>query len=164
MELYTADDACVFVDDFYAPVLMSHWYGVSDVPAVERFARWHDAQIERARVAGKKIVLVSDARFCGRPTAEVRKFFADWAAAQTAGQRETLLGILAVVPGAAVRGALTVIGWVSEDVRRVTPVATVPEAIEKALAMLDAAGIERPAKLDPATYASPCFEAMSRGA
>lgn len=165
MELFTGDEARVFVDDFYSPVLFSHWYGRADVLMCEQFARWHDAQIVRALQRRQTLVLISDARHARRPTPDVRRFFTEWSQTQPPVRREATIGAVAVIDSRFMRRAMTMIGWLSPVVRRVATVATIPEAITYGLRMLDSEGVERPPKLDPDSYASPgSDEALARGA
>ena len=151
----------MIIDDRYAPVLISIWRGRSELENVKWHWAEHNAIIEEFVRRGQRFVLVSDASEAERPSPTVRKFFADSSDASPKEWADFTLANYVVFTSAVMRGTLTAISWVSERAARIKTAASVQEAIERALADLDAAGIPRPAGLDPANYRPPPAEHLA---
>lgn len=147
--------AAVTFDDRYEPIFVTTWQGLTTIEA----AKWGLEQqgLVAAELArrGRRMVAVSDATGVEGATPEVRRYFAQHADTLARTNGDTLLASYVVLANPLVRGVFTAVGWLSETARRVRTAATVSEALERALADLDAAGIPRPTRLDPATYRKP---------
>lgn len=154
-KVHSSGNARVVIDDRYMPVIISQWRG----QATLELARWHaehtQAMLDECIRNNQKYVLVSDASLAERPPPAVRKFFAEFAESGGERQQELALASIIVISSAIMRGALTAVGWVSERAARMDTVATMQVGLERALKALDAAGLERPAGLDPKAYALP---------
>lgn len=76
--------------------------------------------------------------------------------------REGALGNYVVLSSALVRGALTAIGWINQEARRIETFATLREAIGQAVETLEANGQPVPKGLNPETYEPPSLEQLIR--
>lgn len=145
----------VTFDDRYAPIYITTWVGTTTLEG----ARWGTEK--QAAVAaelvrrGRRMITISDATRVERPPPEVRKYFADSTNANTSAHGAVSISSYVVLTNPLVRGVMTAVGWMSEAARRVTTVATMRDALERALADLDAARLPRPVGLDPAGYEPP---------
>ncbi len=152
---HNSGNATVIVDDRYLPVLISVWSGQANMETARWFKAENQTQMEAIVARGQPYVMISDASNAERPQPAVRKYFAELSDDAVEGSEALSLGNYVVITNAVIRGALTAIGWISERAARMTSVASMQEAIERALADLDAAGVPRPPGLDPATYRPP---------
>lgn len=157
-------ESCTVIhDDRYSPVLISIWDGQATLDA----ARWHDGVTNEATLriidGGGKLVSISDATKSIRPTPELRRYWAENLQNADPRIRENTLATYVVINSPMMRGAITAIGWLSAEARRITCVATLHDAITGALEQLDAAGLARPAGLDPESYMAPVLDAEQVG-
>jgi hypothetical protein len=134
----------VTFDDRYSPIIIMIWEGRSCIEAAQWGMSLQQEMTEKLVAAGQRFVSISDARKARRPEPSVRKYWADVLSKNTPESKAATLATYAVFDSALMRGVMTAIGWLSEEARSITTVATLGEAIEQGLAELDAAGIARP--------------------
>jgi hypothetical protein len=153
--IHRSPEMVVIHDDRYAPIVITIWSGRANIEA----ARWHtelqEQDMQKAVAKGQKLISISDATKAERPGPEVRKFWADSLASTTPEQEAGTLSTYVVISSAVMRGVMTAIGWLSERARSIKSEPTLADAIRAALEDLDAAGIPRPAGLDPDGYTPP---------
>ena len=122
-------------------------------------AKWHNElqreELDALAAKGQKLISISDATQAERPSPEVRKYWAESLAETTPERDAATLATYVVINSAVMRGVMTAIGWLSERARAIKSVSSLSDAIRDALADLDAAGIPRPAGLDPDSYTPP---------
>jgi len=145
----------VTFDDRYAPVIITLFKGRADLDT----ARW-TTEVQRqatldAMANGHKIVNISDATHAERPPPQVRRYWADTLKKAGPKALDGTLSSYVVIANPLMRGVMTAIGWLAEEVRMVRSVPTLSEAIRRGLEDLDAAGVPRPEGLSPETYVPP---------
>jgi hypothetical protein len=147
-----------FVADLrHFPVQIGTFFGESTERLARAYFEWSNEVASEVIARGQKYVLVSDNTSALRPPATVRKLVSELIDAGPEGQTDALLATFVVFDSALVRGAVTAMQWLSNREWRLTTAATVHEAIERALLVLDAAGLARPPGLSPATYVAPAL-------
>ncbi len=146
----------VVLDTQYWPVVVTTWFGEANEAAVRRFFTEHDARVfARAQRERTPFVLVSDAAHAERPSAKVRKLLADRTSAQSKDLEDLTLGSIIVVENALIRGAVTAMSWILPRMKDMVVVGDIGTAINRALEMLDARRMVRPATLSAARYRRP---------
>ncbi len=155
MQSQSFGESTVYFDDSHLPVLIVTFMGTTNLQACEWFGARYGEVLEAAHARGEKVVSISDASRANRPPPEVRRFFAEWMGTIPDHLNEATLASIAVITNPLMRGAMTAIGWINEDVRDVVSVPSLEQGIERAMAMLDAAGVPRPTGLDAASYRVP---------
>lgn len=148
-------EARVTFDDRFLPVLIVTFEGANTVEASEWFGARYVEVLERAHARSEKVVSISDASRAERPGPEVRRFYAEWMATIPQHLQDTTLGSIAVITNPLMRGAMTAIGWINEEVRNVESVASLEDGIRLALEKLDSVQAARPDGLQPAEYRAP---------
>ena len=145
----------VVLDVQHFPLLFTKFVG--DV-TVEMFAEYFDWVVQinqRAQAEGTKIVTVTDGTQGSRPSADARAYIAAKQDEIVDAYGHLSLASYVALDSALVRGALTAIGWVAKRGLAVTPVRSIAEGVERALADFDAAGVPRPTSLPSTDYRFP---------
>ncbi len=152
LEIERDEESSLILDDRYFPILITRWAGKPTLALADAYFRWHDTMVERAEFYETKVVHMTDANAAEQPDAPVRKFIAD-SSASRAKAAHVALNSYVTLESKLVRGVLTVIGWAMSDTK-FNPIMTpnIEVALERALADLDAAKIERPRGLEPNDY------------
>lgn len=144
----------IVFDARYSPLLISTFFGKCDLEA----AKWHTDLINQATLQaakrGQRVITISDATHSDRPTAEARKFWADNMSTGSATVQAATLGTYVVFTSAVVRGALTAIGWLNPEVKKIETFGTLPDAILAALRRLAKERLPAP-DLQPEGYQLP---------
>ena len=149
-------DGGIVIDDRLSPVIINTWWGSATMEAVDAFFEWSDPFYAERTERGEKTVLITDALDAQRPPATIRRHIAMRTEATRTDERDALLlGNLVVVGSAAVRGALTAIGWFSERRNTMVPVKNIVTAFEVSADLLRKAKLEVPAGLDATLYRRP---------
>jgi hypothetical protein len=130
----------VVFDDRYAPLLIATFFGEMGLDSAEWFERTHTRALHRQIALGSKVVSISDATRSERPSPEVRRFWAENTQNSPPAVKAAMLGTFVVIDSAILRGAMTAIGWLSEEARAIEPFRTVDDAIAEAVRRLDGAG------------------------
>lgn len=142
-------------DDRYSPVLISIWEGQATLKAAMWNTELNTRASEKVIAEGRQFVSISDATKSIRPTAEMRKYWADSMSNITDEMRNGTLISYVVIASAMMRGAMTAIGWLNPEARRIRSVATLREAIAASIESLKAAGQPVPEGLSPDSYVPP---------
>jgi len=149
-------DGGIVIDERLSPVIISTWWGSATMEAVDAYFEWSDPFIDALERERKKIVLISDALDAERPPATIRRHIAmRTEATRTEERDDLLLANLIVVRSAAIRGALTAIGWFSDRRSTMVPVKDIATAFEVSRDLLEKAGLEVPPGLDADLYRRP---------
>jgi hypothetical protein len=116
VRIKTNGSAAVVLDDRYAPVLVSSFFGETDLA----LAQWYETEqcelvVSQYRL-GRRTVNISDATYAGVPNAQMRSFWAAMAERQSEALNDMTLLNCVVVTNAWARGALTAVGWLSPRV------------------------------------------------
>jgi len=153
MQTFRDGQSAILTDDRWAPVYFVTWFGATSEKTATGYFAWNRQVIETAIRTKTPTVLISDATDAERPPPKVRALMAELSDAQP--RAEGLVFSYVVLPNALIRGALTAMQWLTRKPWPIEMVASLPEAIERALAALDGAGARRPAGLDPRGYVRP---------
>jgi hypothetical protein len=146
--------ARIVFDARYSPLVITTFFGRCDLEA----AQWHtelmnQATVEAAR-RGQRVITISDATHSDRPTPEARKYWADNMSTASAVAKAATLATYVVFTSAVVRGALTAIGWLNPDVKKIETFASLSDAIQAANLRFKKERITVP-HLDPKDYKLP---------
>lgn len=146
--------ARIVFDARYSPLLITTFFGKCDLEA----AKWQTDLISQATIQaarrGQRVITISDATHSDKPTAEARKFWADNMSTGSASVQAATLGTYVVFTSAVVRGALTAIGWLNPEVKKIETFGSLPDAIRSALGRLKKERLQAP-DLDPNGYHLP---------
>jgi hypothetical protein len=145
--------AAVVIDDRYAPILVSSFFGTTDVP----LGQWYEARhaqlaTEQFRL-GRRTVNISDATYSSVPDAQMRHFWAGMAERHAATLQGMTLVDSVVVTNAWARGALTAVGWLSPRISALKIYPSLEVALQAGLSSLEAASLPLPAY--PGVYRLP---------
>lgn len=144
----------IVFDARYSPLLISTFFGKCDLEA----AKWHTDLINQATLQaakrGQRVISISDASHSDRPTAEARKFWADNMSTGSATVQSATVATYVVFTSAVVRGALTAIGWLNPEVKKIETFGTLPDALLAATRRLAKERLSAP-ELDPKGYQLP---------
>lgn len=138
------------------PVLVVTWFGSPSAEAVERYTAWLERMGARAEAEGTKLVIVGDTtRLDERPGPDVRTVMA--AAIDRLQHRHpgTFLGGSMIVAQPVMRAVLFMVLALTRRKLDMQPVKDLEHAFTRSFGLLEAAGIGRPAGLDPASFRSP---------
>ena len=161
---HQSGDGGIAIDERLSPVIINTWWGMATMEAVDAFFDWSDPFYGERVKRGEKTVLITDALDAQRPPATIRRHIAMRTEATRTDERDALLiGNLVVVSSAAVRGALTAIGWFSNRRNTMVPVKDIATAFEVSRDLLRKAGIEPPLGLDPDLYRRPVPKRVGAG-
>lgn len=156
--------ARVVFDARYSPLLITTFFGKCDLEA----AKWQTDLINQATIQaakrGQRVITISDATHSDKPSAEARKYWADNMSTGSAAVQAATLGTYVVYTSAIVRGALTAIGWLNPEVKKIETFGTLADAIKSALARLKKERLQAP-EFGPNGYQLPHEEssqALSR--
>lgn len=146
--------ARIVFDARYSPLLITTFFGKCDLEA----AKWHtelmnQATLDAAR-RGQRVITISDATHSDRPSPDARKYWADNMSTGSAVVKAATLGTYVVFNSAVVRGALTAIGWLNPEVKKIETFGTLAEAINAANLRFKKERITAPS-LDPKDYKLP---------
>lgn len=145
----------VVVDDRAWPIVFATWFGEPTEALVDRYFAHHATVVERAREQRERIVLVTDTFATDRPSPKARKRITDLSATQAKEVAPHTLKSLVVIESALLRGVVTALAWIDPGLAESENVSGIGVAIERALAVLDGAGIARPPGLTASSYRRP---------
>lgn len=153
----TDGDASFVFDARHYPVVFGTWRGAATEALLRQwFAECDTPLLERARESPPGFVIINDVLQAKAPSAKVRKVFTELTRAQAPDAHALALGSLFVVEGAILRGVMTAVLWMLPEKKTVVEAhETLPGAIERALAILQARHVLRPPNLDPHAYRRP---------
>jgi hypothetical protein len=138
------------------PVLVATWFGVASVGVVERYVAWLDRMGQRAEAEGTRLVLVGDTtRLEDRPGPDVRAAMAAAIDRLTTRHPGRFLGGSTIVAQPVMRAVLLMVLALTRRTLDMKPVKDLEHALARTFALLDQAGIPRPAGLDAASYRAP---------
>lgn len=146
--IHTVDgDSELFLDDVLEPILVATWIGPATRVLTDKFHGWLDAKAIIAKREAKPLILVSDASRAGRPSADVRRAFAEHRF-----DPEVTVHSLVVITNRMVLGAMTAIGWLMGDRLGVVNCASLAEALEQASTYAHAQGLVPPSAAKLTAY------------
>lgn len=122
------------VDDSKRPIVLVTWQGETTVDDVGRYAAWLDAEVDRVRVDGVRVAIVSDATGVTRVGAEARRAFSD--RRRRSDPRDVVVGNWIVSHNALIRGITSAVRWVNPSLARVYMVKSLEQAMNEASAAL----------------------------
>jgi hypothetical protein len=132
------------------------WFGHPVVGAIDRYVAWLDRMAARARAEDTKLVILGDtSRLEDRPGPEVRAAMAAAIEGLQARNPGRFLGGSTIVAQPVMRAVLLMVLALTRRVLDMKPVKDFEQGLERTFALLDEAGIPRPAGLDLASYRSP---------
>lgn len=139
----------LFLDDALAPILVATWVGPATLALVAKFHRWTEEQTAVAKREAKPVIMVNDGTAAGRPSADVRRAFAEHEF-----DPEVEFRSFVVVVNPLVRGAVTAIGWLVGDSFDVVICKTVADALEQAAGYARSVNLIMPPDTELARYAA----------
>jgi hypothetical protein len=146
----------IVLDERWSPLVFLTWFGEPTEPLVRSYFEWNAGMLTRAKERNRRLVTINDAFATDRPSPKVRQLLVDLAKEQPPWARQMTLQGFVVVESALIRGAVTALSWLDPNLMsgsKVVP--SIEAAIEAALAVLDEAGIPRPAGASAAAYRRP---------
>src|SRR5690242_16822955 len=132
--------ASIVIDDAHWPIIIVTWFGQATVNLLEQYFAQQALIADRARRQNGKFIMVSDATDVERPSAVVRQRLSELTQKLAKVAGHLTLKSYCVLTYPIVRGVATAMGWVIPEMREVEFVATLPEALERALNKAAVAG------------------------
>lgn len=154
---HVSDAGEQFHDGRYFPVVVSTWLGEIDPQSISRFYAWTDTVLDRAERADTSFVLVLDALELRRPSGSIRRRFQQESNARIDRLERRQAGTVVATRNPVVLGVVSAISWMIRGGVRVTSAGSNEAAIERALGVLERAGVPRPDGLDPRGYTRPVW-------
>lgn len=140
--VYTDGEAAIALDARFPPLFITTWFGAPTTSLVDAYFERSDVLFDGAVTELRKLVLITDLGDADYADATVRRRLAEATEArQDRGHSTCILGNFVVVRSAAVRGALTAIGWLSETTRSLTLIKDMETALSRAAAILERHGL-----------------------
>lgn len=156
IETIVLPEVALHLDARWFPVLIVTWFGLPVIGGVERYVTWLDRMAARAKVEDTRLVILGDTtRLEERPGPEVRAEMAAAIEGLQARHPGRFLGGSTIVAQPVMRAVLLMVLALTRRVLDMKPVKDFEQALERTFALLDEAGIPRPAGLDLASYRSP---------
>ncbi len=149
------DDGAIYFDARYFPVLFVTWFGVISEPGVKIYSEWVGRMANRAHEGSTRMFVVEDITDSELPTPDVRKMLADTLKQMAELHGDLYLGGAIIIPNTFMRAAFTIVKTLSGRLLDYKPVGGLDEAMARGFAMMDAAGIARPAGLDAVSLRRP---------
>lgn len=151
----------VIVDNRYAPLIVSTFSGEVELDQGLWYERVSLELIGREATAGRRVVSIHDASRVTRTSAEMRRFWADMSARNSATLESRTLASVVVVSNALMRGVLTAVGWMNPKVAALKLFPTLDAAVADAQKLLQAAGT--PVTIPPGGYQLPQQRSIAPG-
>ncbi len=148
-------DSSVIVDDALWPIMIATWFGRPTEALVDRFFEFHAQLLDRARVEGTRIVMITDTFATERPSPMARKRIVDRTEAQAADVRQLTVDSFIVIENPVIRGVVTALAWVYPKMAESKNVGSLAIALEGSVESLRRAGIATPKHLVPSAYRRP---------
>jgi hypothetical protein len=156
IETIVLPEVALHLDARWFPVLIVTWFGHPVVGGIDRYVAWLDRMAARARAEDTKLVILGDtSRLEDRPGPEVRTAMAAAIEGLLARNPGRFLGGSTIVAQPVMRAVLLMVLALTRRVLDMKPVKDFEQALERTFALLDEAGIPRPAGLDLASHRSP---------
>jgi len=156
IELIVLPQVALHLNARWFPVLVATWFGTATVEAIERYAAWLDGMAVRASAEGTKVVILGDTTSLeDRPGPEVRTAMAAAIEGLQARNPGCILGGSTIVAEPVMRAVLLMVLALTRRKLDMKPVKDFAHGLERTFALLDEAGIPRPAGLDVASYERP---------
>lgn len=153
LESYASAEGSIVFNSEHFPVLFVTWFDAPTPALVEAYVRWLLEISARARDEQNQFLIIGDTtRLSERPSPTIRRQMAE---AVNRLHDHALLGVLTIIDSAMMRTAVKMTIYLTRGSIPITPVKSLDEALTRALAMLDEAGIQHPESLDISTYRPP---------
>lgn len=131
----------VVIDDRYAPLIVSTFIGVVELPLGQWFEQENARLIQREHARGHRVIHVHDTTYIERTPPEMRKFWAEMSARNETMWELCVIETPLVVSNALMRGVLTAVGWLNPKVAKLPTYSTIDQAIVASVVKLEAAGM-----------------------
>lgn len=132
----------VVIDDRYAPLVVSTFIGVVELPEGQWFEQECVRLLQREHARGHRIINIHDTTHIRRTPPEMRKFWAEMSTRNEAMWARSVIETPLVISNALMRGVLTAVGWLNPKVANLPTHATIDQAIGSAVIKLRAAGMK----------------------
>lgn len=137
------------VDDRWSPLLISYFFGEVTMEIAEWHGELHRKLVIESARRGRKIVTITDSSYTRPPAAEVRRYWAEMTRALPPEAKAATLGASVVIKSAVIRGIVTALSWLNEDLRSVETFESIDAAITAARRALAEAGEVLPGEPGP---------------
>lgn len=155
-ESFVLLEAAMHLDARHFPVLMVTWFGKANPELVEYYGDWLERMGARAAVAATQLVVLGDTTALEeRPGPEVRRAMARAMDRMQARFPGRVAGVTTVISSPVMRAVITMVLAITRHKLDVKPVKDLSEGFARTLALLEVAGIPRPAGFDEASYQRP---------
>jgi hypothetical protein len=142
----------IIVDARYLPLIVSSFVGEVELAQ----GLWYEEVVQRLIWAeaqrGRRSLNVHDAVRATRTSPEMRKFWADMSARNTATMEARMAGNFIVVASPLLRGVITAVGWLNPKVAKLKVFGNLDTAVSAAVLVLD--GLGTPVALPAEGYRS----------
>jgi hypothetical protein len=147
-------DAAIVIDERSWPIITGTWFGATTETLVTQYFAHSAAQLARAGVGQRRIVILTDTYATKPPSAKVRQRIGELSRTQVEASRPRVLANYTVIESALIRGVVTALSWIDPSMADTKNVPSFEAGLAGALAELKAAGIPVPARL-PTRQADP---------
>lgn len=120
------------VDTSQFPLITQHWHSEPSLSELKDYTVRADAIADRAIASNCYYVVVVS----GSLSANGRKYLSEWIKSVPKARRERMIASYVVVSNAAIRGMLTALRWITDDLDDVHAVASKREGLRLAQARL----------------------------
>ncbi len=132
----------VIIDDRYAPLVVSTFIGIVELPEGRWFEREVGNLIHQGFARGHRIVNIHDTTHVKKTPPEMRKFWAEMSKRNEASWDGKILDVPLVIASPLMRGVFTAVGWLNPKVAQLKVHSTVEKAISHSVQTLLAAGMK----------------------
>lgn len=144
----TLADGVLRTDTSHFPVVLLSWHGNPTVESVEITREWLDRMLDRAKRESTKLYLINDTSDAQVPKPQLRRSLSSLVHHLHDNHGDTLLGGSVIVPSALLRATFIMVSALARLDVGFRPAKGLDQALERAFAALDEAGVERPASLE----------------
>lgn len=152
----------VIVDNRYVPLIVSTFIGEVELDQGLWYERVTLELIAREAQAGRRVVSIHDASRVTKTSADMRRFWAEMSARNSATLESRTLANVVVVTNALMRGVLTAVGWMNPRVASLKLFPSLDAAVAASQKLLQAAGT--PVTIPPGGYQLPHQGSIPPGA
>ena len=156
LESYASAEGSIVFNSEHHPVLFVTWFGAPTTAVVDAYSKWLSELSARARDEQTRFVIIGDStRLSERPNPTIRRQMAEAVNRFEDDANNALLGVLTIIDSAMMRTAIKMTVYLTRGTFPIAPVKDLDEALTRAFALLDEAGLPRPEGLDASTYRPP---------
>lgn len=156
LESYASTEGSIVFNAEHYPVLFVTWFGVPTSSVVEAYSKWLHELSARAHHENRRFVIIGDTtRLSERPSPTIRRHMAEAVNRFNDAAGDKLLGVVTIIDSVMMRAAIKMTIYLTRRTIPITPVSSLDEAMARAFALLDEAGVPHPEGLDLSTYRPP---------